>query len=163
MIYGFAPGVTRERFAEAIAAGETEKYLHKVVVKAGDVVFVPTGALMCWGAGNSLIAEIQQNSDTTYRIYDWGRPRPLHIEKSLAVLDFNLVAPDVLTPTVLPNATVPTEVIGECRYFRTERLRLAVGQSWGGQTDGALVWRFGEFCRVKQRCSGRAMTCRCTR
>ena len=142
LIYGFAPGVTRERFAAAIEAGETEKYLHKVVVKAGDVVFVPTGSIHGLGPG-ILIAEIQQNSDTTYRIYDWGRPRPLHIEKSLEVLDFNLVEPDVLTPTVLTDVAVPTEVIGECRYFRTERLRLAAGQSWAGQTDGRTLEIWG--------------------
>lgn len=142
LIYGFAPGVTRERFAEAIEAGETERYLHRLPVKTGDVVFVPTGSIHALGPG-ILVAEIQQNSDTTYRIYDWGRPRPLHIEKSLDVLDFDLVEPQTLTPVVMPEAAVPTEVIGESRYFRTERLHLATGQSWSGNTDGRTLEIWG--------------------
>ncbi len=142
LIYGFTPGVTRERFAQAIEAGETERYLHRLAVKEGDVIFVPTGAIHALGPG-ILIAEIQQNSDTTYRIYDWGRPRPLHIEKSLEVLDFDLVEPTVFVPVPLPGAQVTTEVIGDCRYFHTERLRLAAGQSWAGQTDGRTLEIWG--------------------
>jgi mannose-6-phosphate isomerase len=142
LIFGFAPGVTRERFAQAIEAGDTERYLHRVNVKIGDVIFVPTGSIHALGPG-ILVAEIQQNSDTTYRIYDWGRPRPLHIEKSLDVLDFDLVEPEPLQPTALPDAPVPTEVIGESRYFRTERLRLSPGQSWSGRTDGTTLEIWG--------------------
>ena len=138
LIYGFAPGVTRARFAEAVAAGDTEQYLHRVAVKAGDVIFVPTGAIHALGPG-ILVAEIQQNSDTTYRIYDWGRSRPLHIEKALDVLDFDLVEPSVLTPAVIADAPVPTEVIGDSAYFQTERLHMAAGQSWSGQTDGRTL------------------------
>jgi mannose-6-phosphate isomerase len=142
LIYGFAPGVTRERFAEAIEAGDTERYLHRVRVKPGDVIFVPTGAIHALGPG-ILVAEIQQNSDTTYRIYDWGRPRPLHIEKALEVLDFDLVEPQPLQPTVMREATVPTEVIGESQYFRTERLILSPGQSYTGKTDGTTLEIWG--------------------
>ena len=141
LIYGFASGVTRERFAAAIAAGETERYLHRVTVEAGDVIVVPTGAIHALGPG-ILVAEIQQNSDTTYRIYDWGRPRPLHIEKALDVLDFEMVEPSTLTPTVIAAAPVPTEVIGDSAYFHTERMRFAAGQSWSGRTDGRTfeIW-----------------------
>jgi mannose-6-phosphate isomerase len=142
LIYGFAAGVTRERFAEAIEQGEIERFLHRVPVQNGDVIFVPTGAIHALGPG-ILIAEIQQNSDTTYRIYDWGRPRPLHIQKALDVLDFDLVEPDALQPVTVPDAAVPTEVIGESRYFRTERLRLSPGQSWTGQTDGRTLEIWG--------------------
>jgi mannose-6-phosphate isomerase len=142
LIYGFAPGVTRERFAQAIGEGETEKYLHRLMVKSGDVILVPTGTIHALGPG-ILVAEIQQNSDTTYRIYDWGRPRPLHIQKALDVLDFDLVEPEPLKPTIMPEASVPTEVIGESRYFHTERLRLAAGQSWTGQTDGRTLEIWG--------------------
>jgi mannose-6-phosphate isomerase len=142
LIYGFAPGTTRERFAHAIEKDETEKYLHRLAVKAGDVILVPTGTIHALGPG-ILVAEIQQNSDTTYRIYDWGRPRPLHIQKALDVLDFDLVEPEPLKPTIMPEASVPTEVIGESRYFRTERLRLAAGQSWAGQTDGRTLEIWG--------------------
>jgi mannose-6-phosphate isomerase len=142
LIYGFAPGASRERFAEAIEAGETERWLHRVAVREGDVIFVPTGAIHALGPG-ILVAEIQQNSDTTYRIYDWGRPRPLHIQQALDVLDFDLVEPDVLSPVPVPESQVPTEVIGESRYFRTERLRLAAGQGWAGQTSGVTMEIWG--------------------
>jgi len=141
LIYGFDDGVSRERFAQAIEAGETEHYLHRVVVKKGDVIVVPTGAIHALGPG-IMVAEIQQNSDTTYRIYDWGRPRPLHIQKALDVLDFSLVNPRPLTPVAESNSQVPTELIGESSYYRTERLQLAAGQDWGGATDGATseIW-----------------------
>ena len=141
LIYGFAQGATREEFAKAIAAGEIEQFLHRLHVQTGDVIFVPTGAIHALGPG-ILVAEIQQNSDTTYRIYDWGRPRPIHVQQALDVLDFNLVEPKALVPVNVPGAQVPTEVIGESRYFRTERLHLPTGQGWSGQTDGRTfeIW-----------------------
>jgi mannose-6-phosphate isomerase len=67
----------------------------------------------------------------------------LHIQQALDVLDFDLVEPDVLSPVIVPEAQVPTEVIGESRYFRTERLRLAAGQGWAGQTDGRTMEIWG--------------------
>jgi mannose-6-phosphate isomerase len=142
LIYGFDDGVTRERFAQAIEEGDTERYLHRVVVKKGDVIVVPTGAIHALGPG-IIVAEIQQNSDTTYRIYDWGRPRPLHIQKALDVLDFGLIDPKPLTPVIEPNAPVPTELIGESHYYRTERLHLAAGKSWQGATDGRTLEIWG--------------------
>jgi mannose-6-phosphate isomerase len=138
LIYGFAPGASRESFADAIADGDTERFLHRVPVQTDDVIFVPTGAIHALGPG-ILVAEIQQNSDTTYRIYDWGRPRPIHIDKALDVLDFELIAPGTLEPVVLTDALVPTEVIGDSVYFHTERLHLAPGQSWVGNADGRTM------------------------
>ena len=141
LICGFQPGVTHELFASAIADGATEPWLHRVKVRRGDVIFVPAGAVHALGPG-IIVAEIQQNSDTTYRIYDWGRPRPIHIEQALDVLDFGLIAPRPLTPTPVIGAPVPTEVIGECRYFRTERLTTTAGASIPGRCDGATfeIW-----------------------
>ncbi len=141
LIYGFRPGVTREAFAAAIAGGETERWLHHVPVRRGDVIFVPTGAIHALGPG-IIVAEIQQNSDTTYRIYDWGRPRPIHVAQALDVLDFGLVAPRPFAPVPVAGAAVPTEVIGECRYFRTERITTAAGATILGRCDGATfeIW-----------------------
>jgi mannose-6-phosphate isomerase len=140
IIYGFTPGVDREAFAQAIADGETEHLLHRLAVQEGDVIFVPAGAVHALGPG-VIAAEIQQNSDTTYRIYDWGRARPLHTEQAMAVLDFDLVAPTAVTP--VPVADSPaTELIGECAYFRTERLRMAVDETIAGACDGSTfeIW-----------------------
>jgi mannose-6-phosphate isomerase len=142
LIYGFSQGVSREAFAQAIEQGQTERFLHRLQVKTGDVIFVPTGAIHALGPG-ILVAEVQQNSDTTYRIYDWGRPRPLHIQKALDVLDFDLIEPQPLQPQPVLDAAVPTEVIGESRYFRTERITLAAGQTWSGATDGRTLEIWG--------------------
>jgi mannose-6-phosphate isomerase len=141
VIYGFRAGVDRTSFIQAVEAGASERWLHRLTVQAGDVVFVPAGAIHALGPG-LLVAEIQQNSDTTYRIYDWGRPRPLHLAHALDVLDFGLVEPEPVQPQPVPGATVATEVIGECAYFRTERLRLAQGERYTGVCDGATfeIW-----------------------
>lgn len=141
VIYGFQPGVDRATFAAAIEAGETERWLHRMPIQAGDVVFVPAGAVHALGPG-LIVAEIQQNSDTTYRIYDWGRPRPLHIAQALNVLNFDMVTPGKVDPQPVLDAPVATEVIGECPHFRTERLRLAPGERYTGACDGTTfeIW-----------------------
>jgi mannose-6-phosphate isomerase len=79
----------KEVFAKAIHERKTEEYLNKIEVKKGDCFLINSGLVhaICEGA---IIAEIQQNSDITYRIYDYGRPREIHVEKSLDVIDFDL-------------------------------------------------------------------------
>ncbi len=86
---GFKPGTTRTKFAQAIENGTTAEYLVKVEVKPGQCHFLPSGTPHAIGPG-LLIAEIQQPSDTTYRVFDWnrvdaktGKPRQLHIEEAL--------------------------------------------------------------------------------
>jgi mannose-6-phosphate isomerase len=80
---------TKEEFEAAIKSGEVEKYLNKIEVKKGDCFLINSGLIhaICEGA---IIAEIQQNSDVTYRVYDYGRPREIHVEKALAVTNFDL-------------------------------------------------------------------------
>ena len=80
---------TREKFTEALEKGELDKYLNKVPVKKGEVYFVKSGLVHAIGEG-VIIAEIQQNSDTTYRVYDYNRGRDLHVDKALDVIDFSL-------------------------------------------------------------------------
>jgi mannose-6-phosphate isomerase len=80
---------TREQFKEAIETGNFDKYMNKIEVKKGDVYFVKSGLVHAIGEG-VIIAEIQQNSDTTYRVYDYNRGRELHIKKALDVADLNL-------------------------------------------------------------------------
>lgn len=93
VIYGLRPGVDRAAFEAAIRAGTTADCMQALDAPAGSNVFVPAGTVHAIGAG-LLIAEIQQNSDITYRIYDWdrvdaaGMPRELHIAKALEVIDF---------------------------------------------------------------------------
>ncbi len=142
LIYGFQPGVTQAAFARAIAEGHPAELLHRLSVRRGDVIFVPAGTVHALGPG-IIVAEIQQNSDTTYRIYDWGRPRPLHIEKALDVLNFEQAAQAAFTPEPLPAGVgVRRELIGECAYFRTERLEFSAGAAYAGECDGATfeIW-----------------------
>lgn len=80
---------TKEQFEIAIKSGEVEKYLNRIEVKKGDCFLINTGLIHTIGEG-IIIAEIQQNSDITYRVYDYGRGRELHLEKALNVMDFNL-------------------------------------------------------------------------
>lgn len=79
----------KEMFQEAIEKGELDKYLNKIPVKKGDFFYVQSGLVhaICEGV---LIAEIQQSSDTTYRVYDYNRGREIHVEKALEVIDFSL-------------------------------------------------------------------------
>lgn len=94
LVAGLKDGVTKEAFKEKLEANALEEVLNEVEVKAGDVLNIPAGLIHAIGDG-ILLAEIQQNSDTTYRVYDWGRlgldgkPRELHVEKSLDVIDFD--------------------------------------------------------------------------
>ncbi len=142
IIYGFKAGVTREKFVQAVAEGKTTDLLHRLPVKAGDVVFVPSGSVHALGPG-TIIAEIQQNSDVTYRIDDWGRPRPLHIQQALDVLNFDQSEPGPLQPEVLlDDDGLRIEQIGRCEYFETERLTIPAGTSFYGLCEGETfeIW-----------------------
>ena len=92
---GLRPGTTREQFEAAIRAGKCDECLAKVPVKAGECHFLPAGTVHAIGAG-LIIAEIQQPSNTTYRVFDWnrvdsrtGKPRELHIEEALESVNYN--------------------------------------------------------------------------
>jgi mannose-6-phosphate isomerase len=101
---GVKKGTTREVFRKALDAGKTEKHLHILEVKTGDAIFLPSGRIHALGAGNVLV-EIQENSDTTYRIYDWNRAkkgraaRQMHIDEAMQCVDFNDVEPGLLRPS----------------------------------------------------------------
>ena len=114
LYYGFDREVSLEEFSSRVSDGTLTEVLRKVPVKPGDVFFIPSGTLHAIGAG-LVIAEIQQNSNVTYRVFDYGRlgadgkPRPLHVEKALAVTD-RRPAP----------ALDFGDHLGDCRYFTTD-------------------------------------------
>ncbi len=130
LVYGVKEGTTREEFKAAIEGGYLEKYLKRLEVESGDVVFMPAGMVHAIGAG-ILICEIQQNSDTTYRVYDWnrvgddGKPRDLHIDKALDVIDFegryNREKLDGLT---IDNGKNRRTYYIASRYFAIEKLEI---------------------------------------
>ena len=90
---GLKRGVTREEFESKVRTGRVAECFHRVPVHAGDAMFLPSGRVHAIGAG-LVIFEIQQNSDTTFRVYDWdrvgldGKPRALHVSESLESIDF---------------------------------------------------------------------------
>lgn len=89
LIVGTKGITTKEQFKEAIENGNLEPYMNIINVKKGEVYFVKSGLVHAIGKG-VVIAEIQQNSDTTYRVYDYNRGRELHIEKAIDVTDLSL-------------------------------------------------------------------------
>ena len=101
LFVGLKRGVTREMFEARIASGEVAGCFHRIPVSRGDTMFLPSGRVHAIGAG-LVIFEIQQNSDTTYRVFDWnrkgldGKPRELHIAESLASIDFEDVEPGLV-------------------------------------------------------------------
>jgi len=142
IVYGFQPGVTRDQYAQEVAEERAADSLHRLPVQKGDVIFVPAGAVHALGPG-IIVAEIQQNSDTTYRIYDWGRPRPIHLEQALAVLDFAMVEPGPVAPrTLLKEDSLHIEQLAACPYFETERITLPPDNAFYGLCDGTTfeIW-----------------------
>ena len=98
---GLKRGVTRAEFEQKIQTGEVTGCFHRQPVKRGDAMFLPSGRVHAIGAG-LVIFEIQQNSDTTYRVFDWnrmgldGKPREMHVPESLASIDFNDFEPSLV-------------------------------------------------------------------
>jgi mannose-6-phosphate isomerase len=104
LFVGFSRRITREEFEKSLRAGSASNEVHTIEVKTGDAMFLPAGRFHAVGAGNVLV-EIQQNSDTTYRVFDWnridqstGKPRQLHVDQALESIDFNDVAPKLIEP-----------------------------------------------------------------
>ena len=104
---GLKRGVTRAEFEKKISDGTVADCFHRIPVKAGDTMFLPSGRVHAIGDG-LVIFEIQQNSDTTYRVFDWnrvdasGKLRDLHIAQSLASIDFNDFQPGLLSAGFVP-------------------------------------------------------------
>jgi len=105
LFLGFHKPITRRKFEEAVRDGTALDYIHRIAVHADDAVFLPAGRVHAAGAGNLLI-EIQQNSDTTYRIFDWnridpvtGKQRELHVERAIQCIDFEDVQPKLIEAT----------------------------------------------------------------
>jgi mannose-6-phosphate isomerase len=135
ILLGFRAEVDPQTFGEAILSGRVPDCLHATPARPGDVFFVPPGTIHAIGPG-VLLAEIQQSSNVTYRISDWGRipQRTLHVDRALEVLDFDAVEPGPIEPK--PDDATGRELLASCRRFHTERLRLAPGQRVNGNTAG---------------------------
>ena len=133
---GLKHGVGRADFEKAIEDGTVEQCVHAVSPKAGDSIFIASGRLHAIGAG-FLIHEIQQNSDTTYRVFDWnrmgldGKPRELHVAESMASIDFNDFEPGMDTPD--------GENLATCAYFKTDKKSLKAGETLANPGDAFSI------------------------
>ncbi len=168
---GLRQGVTREEFERRIRDGTVAECFHRVAVQAGDTMFLPSGRVHAIGAG-LVIFEIQQNSDTTYRVFDWnragldGKPRALHLAESLESIDFEDFEPSPVRRP--PGGPGPVERHWLVRdpLFSVEALNLRMGAKVTlpagrmqilGTTQGelrvvhgraALTLGGGQFCLV---------------
>jgi len=138
---GLKRGVTRAEFEKKIADGSVADCFHRIPVRAGDAMFLPSGRVHAIGDG-LVIFEIQQNSDTTYRVFDWnrvgldGKPRELHIPQSLASIDFNDFEPELVEmkysngPNFKSRSLVqdPLFTVGEMHVESTEPIFIGLGR-----------------------------------
>jgi mannose-6-phosphate isomerase len=139
---GLKPGVTADVVREGIERGTLEESLDVLPVKRGDMVFVDAGTVHAIWPG-SILLETQQNSDITYRMYDYGRPRELHVERSMEAIRFETRA-----GLVAPKAEADRTVLIDVEYFRVERIAVegsrasaTLGQI-GEENRGALSYLF---------------------
>jgi mannose-6-phosphate isomerase len=139
---GLRAGVDRVTLQNRVEQGDAESCLHFFEPAPGDCVFLPAGTVHALGAG-LVVAEIQQSSDTTFRLYDWnrvspsGQPRPLHVASALEVIDFRSgpIRPVVAAPTPLPQV----ERLVACDKFVVDRWCLSTPRRIGGDRRCHIV------------------------
>ena len=133
---GFKKGVSRDQFAKSLEDGSLEDKVHAVQPEIGESIFIPSGRLHAIGAG-FLIYEIQQNSDTTYRVFDWNRvgldgiPRDLHVEESMKSIDFDDFEPTMDKPQ--------GDNLAQCEYFQVDQKDLEKGASFSNGRERFAV------------------------
>ncbi len=136
LIVGLRNGATREEFERRLKDNTLEECVHRFPVEPGQSILVESGRIHAIDAGN-LILEIQQNSDTTYRVYDWGRvgldgkPRDLHVDESLQCIDWNDFEPSSMS------SDGKEVLLADCSEFRLTKYALSAG-------DDAVVFNRGE-------------------
>ncbi len=175
LFVGLRRGATREEFERRILDGSVAECFHRIPVKRGDSMFLPSGRVHALGAGN-LIFEIQQNSDTTYRVFDWnrvgldGKPRELHIPQALASIDFEDFEPALAPPEWKKAYVGEVRWLADCDLFTVDLHRLQTheelwltgnrvmvlavteGQLTVAEESETVSLRPGEFCVVPASC-----------
>lgn len=178
LFVGLKKGVTQAEFQKKTADGTVANCFHRIVVKKGDVMFLPSGRVHALGAG-SVIFEIQQNSDTTYRVFDWnrvdasGKPRDLHVAQSMESIDFNDFEPLLVQGEKGQRGGAQVKLLVQDPLFTVSWGELEAGKVFpaasgimqifgtltgslivegGGET---VVLKAGEFCLVPAAVQGR--------
>jgi mannose-6-phosphate isomerase len=132
LFVGLKRGVTRAEFEKKNSDGSVADCFHRIPVRAGDTMFLPSGRVHAIGAG-LVIFEIQQNSDTTYRVFDWnrvgldGKPRELHVAQSLASIDFNDFEPKLVSEKFFGDDKIKSRSLVHDKLFNVENLELKSG------------------------------------
>lgn len=149
VIFGFSQETAPEEFRQSISRGSLEAYLNHIPVQAGDHVCVPPGTLHAILEG-VLIAEIQQNSNTTYRVYDWdrvdddGQPRALHMDQALDVIKFSQVKSNLPEAKIIEEThQLKRERLCQNPYFSTERIIAKRELAFSGCCDGSSLEIWG--------------------
>jgi mannose-6-phosphate isomerase len=132
LFVGLKRGVTRAEFEKKISDGSVADCFHRVPVRAGDTMFLPSGRVHAIGSG-LVIFEIQQNSDTTYRVFDWnrtgldGQPREVHVAQSLASIDFNDFEPKLAGENFAGDDKIKSRSLVRDPLFNVENLEMKTG------------------------------------
>jgi mannose-6-phosphate isomerase len=127
VVRGLRDGCDETELRRALAAGDVSRCLHTFDVSAGDVVFLPPGTVHSIGGG-VLLAEVQENSDTTYRLHDWersdldGRTRPLHVEQALASIRWNDRGDDRVRAQIVDDGPVTRLLLVQSRWFTVDHV-----------------------------------------
>ena len=133
LLAGLKRGVTRPLFEKKLQDGTVAECLHRLPVSTGDALFLPSGRVHAIGAG-VVIFEIQQNSDTTYRVFDWnragldGRPRQLHLRESMSSIDFADFEPGLIRSQYSRNPVIKTRYLVQDGLFSVDACRVRRGQ-----------------------------------
>jgi mannose-6-phosphate isomerase len=175
LFVGLKKGVTRAEFESKLARQTVADCFHRIPVHSGDAMFLPSGRPHALGA-KTVIFEIQQNSDTTYRVFDWnrldehGKGRTLHVKQSLASIDFSDIEPPLLPRQTIPAAPGTIRLLAKNELFEVSLRQMSRGDSLplaGGQmeivgvTDGVLRIETtgdafdltaGQFCLIPAQC-----------
>lgn len=170
VVYGLHPDVTKESFRRLVESGRTEEGLREIPVQAGDILHIPAGLVHALGAG-VVVAEVQQNSDTVYRVFDWnrvddsGQPRELHVDKAFDVINFTMqpqplkslrnpvVANEHFIMEIYDNLDAAT--VSDANRFHI--LMCLSGKTHVAWQDHDLTLQAGDSCLVPAACQGYAV------
>lgn len=145
VLVGLKPNVTQETFRRAIADAFVEDSLQHITLHPGDAMFVPAGTTHTIGGG-FVLCEIQQNSDLTYRVYDYnrrdanGNTRELHLKKAFDVMRFGEQRGGKVVPVTIEHQTVTKTFFTACRYFAAERWQFATPAATNSSREHFELW-----------------------
>ena len=138
---GLKKGTTKEKLAQSIQENKVSDYLHSFIPKIGDALYIPSGSVHT--LGGALVFEVQENSDVTFRLYDWdrndaktGKPRELQVEKALETIDFTQTELSPVQP--IPDAK-DTEILFDNSHFKVWRIQTKSQQKVGFENQPTIL------------------------